>query len=455
MRRARLTYSARPQRRGRPPSEDYAVSDLTTLSARESAARIAAGSLTAEALVRACLDRIAERETVTGAWHYLDPDRAIAEARQRDGAAMRGALQGVPIGVKDVMDTHDMPTSYGSPIYRRHQPAADAACVALARAAGAVALGKTVTTEFATFHPGKTTNPHNPEHTPGGSSSGSAAAVADRMVPLAFGTQTAGSVIRPAAFCGIVGYKPSFGLISRSGVKPLSDSLDTVGVMARDVADAGFFAAVLSDRPELRLASPDLRVDGPAPRIALYRAPEWHRADAATVAMLEHVMERLRRAGCTATERAAISEHDGLVEAQQIVMDYETVRCLAFERLTRWTDLSQSLRERMEGGLAHSGATYDAARQSVARARQALPALFGDADALLVPAAPGEAPKGLDRTGDPLFNRAWTMLHVPCITVPAGHGPNGLPLGAQLVGRPGEDANLLRTASFLERALAG
>src|SRR5258707_9868226 len=216
--------------------------DLTMLSAREAAARIAAGTLTAETLTRACLDRIANRESVVGAWEFLDPDRAIAEARERDRATTRGPLHGVPIGVKDVMDTHDMPTAYGSPIYRGHRPAADAACVALARAAGAVVIGKTVTTEFATFHPGKTANPHNPAHTPGGSSSGSAAAVADLMVPLAFGSQTAGSVIRPASYCGVVGYKPSFGTISRTGVKPLSDSLHTVSVMARTVADSAFFA---------------------------------------------------------------------------------------------------------------------------------------------------------------------------------------------------------------------
>lgn len=425
------------------------MSDLTAISAREAAARVAAGSLTAEALARASLERISERENVTGAWEYLDPDRAIAEARRRDQAGKSGPLHGVPIGVKDVMDTHDMPTGYGSPIYRGHRPASDAACVALARAAGAVALGKTVTTEFATFYPGKTANPHNPAHTPGGSSSGSAAAVADRMVPLAFGTQTAGSVIRPAAFCGVVGYKPSFGLIPRSGVKPLSDSLDTVGVMARDVGDVAFFAAALSGRPGLRIASPEA-----SPAVALYRAPEWREADAATVAVLERVLEQLGRAGAKPTERGAAPEHDGLVEAQQIIMDHETVRSLAFERLTRWADLSGPLRERMTAGLAHSGEIYDEARRLVERARLALPALFGDADALLVPAAPGEAPKGLDRTGDPLFNRAWTMLHLPCITVPAGRGPHGLPIGAQLVGRPGDDARLLRVAAFLEQVLA-
>ncbi|MBV8651976.1 MAG: amidase, partial [Alphaproteobacteria bacterium] len=266
---------------------------------------------------------------------------------------------------------------------------------------------------------------------------------------LAFGTQTAGSVIRPAAFCGIVGYKPSFGLIARSGVKPLSDSLDTVGVMARDVADAGFFAASLTDRPELTVDKP-----ATAPHIALYRAPEFPEADAATVAMLDEAMARLRRAGATTAERAAAAEHNGLVEAQKTIMDYESVRCLAFERLTRWSDLSPSLRERMTIGMSHSGVTYDEARALVARARHGLPHLFGDADALLVPAAIGEAPKGLGHTGDPLFCRAWTMLHVPCVTVPFGTGANGLPLGAQLVGRPGDDAKLLRIAAFLERAVA-
>ena len=424
------------------------MTDLTALSAREDAARVASGSLTAEALTRACLDRIGEREATTGAWHYLDPDRAIAEARQRDRAPRRGPLHGVPIGVKDLMDTHDMPTSYGSPIYRDHRPAWDAACVALARAAGAVVIGKTVTTEFATFFPGKTTNPHNPGHTPGGSSSGSAAAVADRMVPLAFGTQTAGSVIRPAAFCGVVGYKPSFGTIARAGVKSLSDSLDTVGVMARDVADAAFFAAVLSGRPALRLDD-----EIAPPRIAFYRTPEWPHAEAAAIAVLEHAVARLAAAGAPTGEVTAPPEHTGLVEAQKIVMDYETARSLAFEHAMRPHDLSANLRERIAVGLDHSGETYDAARRDIARARAALPTLFGDFDVLLVPAAPGEAPKGLDHTGDPIFSRSWTILHLPCVTIPAGRGPAGLPVGVQLVGRAGDDARTLRAAAFLERIL--
>jgi Asp-tRNA(Asn)/Glu-tRNA(Gln) amidotransferase A subunit family amidase len=426
------------------------VPDLFTLSARDAASRVAGGTATAESLTRACLDRIAERESVIGAWEFLDPDRAIAEARERDRATTRGPLHGVPIGVKDVMDTQDMPTAYGSPIYRGHRPAADAACVALARAAGAVVIGKTVTTEFATFHPGKTANPHNPAHTPGGSSSGSAAAVADLMVPLAFGTQTAGSVIRPASYCGVVGYKPSFGTIARTGVKPLSDSLDTVGVMARNVADAAFFAAVLSDRPALTIKG-----DLPPPRIALYRTPEWRHAEPGTIAALDHAATRLGRAGAAAIEVAVPPEHEGLGEAQKIIMDYESARCLAYEYATRPQNLSASLRERIAVGRAHNAETYDAARRLVAKARDGLRAFFGEFDALLVPAAPGEAPKGLERTGDPVFNRSWTMLHVPCVTVPAWHGVGGLPVGVQLVGREGEDALTLRAAAFLERALEG
>src|SRR5438876_10185853 len=228
------------------------MSDPLSLSARDAAREIAAGRLSATTLVAACFERIAAREPVVGAWHYLDREAALAAARQRDASPPTGPLHGVPIAVKDLIETADMPTGYGSAIYEGHRPAADAACVALARAAGAVVLGKTVTTEFACFTAGKTANPRNPAHTPGGSSSGSAAAVADGMVPLALGTQTAGSVIRPASFCGVVGYKPSFGVIARAGVKPLADSLDTIGTMARDVADAAFFAGILGGRPALR-----------------------------------------------------------------------------------------------------------------------------------------------------------------------------------------------------------
>jgi amidase len=426
------------------------VSDAPPPSARALARDIAAGRTSAEAAMRGCLDRIAAREAAVGAWQHLDPEAALAAARRADGEAPRGPLHGVPIGVKDLFDTADMPTGYGSPIYDGHRPAADAACVALARAAGAIVVGKTVTTEFACFTPGKTANPHNPHHTPGGSSSGSAAAVAAGMVPLAFGSQTAGSVIRPAAFCGCVGYKPSFGLIARAGAKALADSLDTVGLMAATVADAAFFAGVLTDRPDLRDAAPP-----PAPpAFALYRTPMWERAEPEAGAALDRAAEALRRAGAAVGELAPPAEHRGLNAAQDRIMGYEAARALAYERIYRSAQLSPRLGQMLDAGMAVGAAEYDAARAEAAAARAGLAGFFGPYDAVLTPAAPGEAPAGLGYTGDPVFNRMWTLLGTPCVTLPAHRGDRGLPVGVQLVGRIGDDARLMSCAIFLEQALA-
>ena len=322
------------------------MTDPRSLTVREAARQIADRQLTAEALTAAYLDRIAARETVVGAWQYLDRERALAAARQRDAEPTRGPLHGIPIAVKDLIDTVDMPSAYGSSIYRGHRPAADASCVALARAAGAVVLGKTVTTEFAAFTPGKTANPRNPAHTPGGSSSGSAAAVADGMAPLAFGTQTAGSVIRPAAYCGCIGYKPSFGLINRAGVKPLADSLDTIGVLAGTVEDAAFFAGVLSERPALRhLAAPSDR-----PRFGLYRTPMWDEAEPATAAALDAARAPLERAGAAVAELAIAPEHYGLAEVQNTIMGFEMVRALAYERTLHSAELSPRLAQMLDAG---------------------------------------------------------------------------------------------------------
>jgi Asp-tRNA(Asn)/Glu-tRNA(Gln) amidotransferase A subunit family amidase len=430
------------------------MSDPLSLSAREAAQEIAAGRLRAEALVTACLERIAAREPVIGAWQYLDPEAALEAARRCDASAPSGPLHGVPIAVKDLIDTADMPTGYGSAIYAGHHPAADAACVALARAAGAIVLGKTVTTEFACFTPGKTANPRHPAHTPGGSSSGSAAAVADSMAPLAFGTQTAGSVIRPAAFCGIVGYKPSFGTIPRAGVKMLCDSLDTVGTMARNVADAAFFAGVVAGRPELRdLAFPSA-LQGAPPRFGLYRTPMWGEAEHATVRALDHARAALERAGARVTNIPYPPEHEHLTEAQQSIMGFELVRSLAYERVWHSAELSPPLAQLLDAGLTVGAPEYDAALARTAAARVRLDGVFGDCDALLTPAAPGEAPQGLGYTGNPVFNRMWTLLGVPCITVPALWGGESLlPTGIQLVGRIGDDTRLIAAAVFAERAL--
>jgi Asp-tRNA(Asn)/Glu-tRNA(Gln) amidotransferase A subunit family amidase len=426
------------------------VTDLRSLSAREAARQIAERRLASEELVTAYIERIEAREAVVGAWQYFDREQALAAARRCDSEPPRGPLHGVPIAVKDLIDTADMPTAYGSPIYRGHRPVADASCVALARAAGAVVLGKTVTTEFATFTPGKTANPRNPAHTPGGSSSGSAAAVADGMALLGFGTQTAGSVIRPGAYCGCIAYKPSFGLINRAGVKPLADSLDTIGVFARSVEDAAFFVGVLTERPTLRHLAAAQR----APHFGLYRTPVWDEAEPATAAALDNARAALERAGAVVTELPIAPEHQGLTEAQDRIMWFETVRALAYERIEHSAELSPRLAQLIDTGMAIGAETYDRARANVAGARNGLDGFFGVNDAVLVPAAPGEAPAGLGNTGNPVFNRMWTLLGVPCVAVAARWAENGLPTAVQLVGRVGEDARVMAAAVFLERALA-
>src|SRR5260221_5304076 len=410
---------------GSPP-----MTELFRLSAVEAAQRIAAGSLTAEALTRACLDRIAAREPEVGAWAHVDPDQALAEARARDQATTRGPLHGIPIGVKDIMDAADMPTAYVSRAYHGSRPRADAACVALARDAGAVVLGKTVTTEFAALSPGKTRIPHNSAHTPGGSSSGSAAGVADFMVPLAFGTQTAGSIIRPASFCGVVGYKPSFGLVAISGTKALAPSLDTVGGFARSVADIALFIAAIAGRPELVPKAPAAR-----PRIGVYRTQPWEQAQPATVAALDEARERLARAGASLSERPTFAAFDRLVPAQLAIMGHETARNLAWERISRANEVMPRTAGLFAEGLTVTPAAYDEARHYAAAARAQLAEFFGDFDAMLVPAAPGEAPAAAT-TGDPVFNRPWTLLHLPCVTLPGRRGPAGLPVGVQLAGPP-------------------
>ena len=408
------------------------MTDLRSLTVREAARQIAERRLTAEALVAAYLDRIEAREAVVGAWQYLDRERALATARQRDAEPPRGPLHGIPIAVKDLIDTVDMPTAYGSPIYRGHRPAADASCVALARAAGAVVLGKTVTTEFAAFTPGKTANPRNPAHTPGGSSSGSAAAVADGMVPLAFGTQTAGSVIRPAAYCGCVGYKPSFGLINRAGVKPLADSLDTVGVFARTVEDAAFFAGVLSERPALRhLAVPQQAAafrplshpDVGRSRAGDGRRPRRGAGGART---------RRRRGRPNWRSRPSIR---GSPKRRTRSWGSRPVRAFAYERTRAQRRAVAAPRAAARCRDGDRRRCLRSGARRAAEARAGLDAFFGPCDAMLVPAAPGEAPVGLGNTGNPIFNRMWTLLGVPCVTLPARWADNGLPTGVQLVGR--------------------
>jgi Asp-tRNA(Asn)/Glu-tRNA(Gln) amidotransferase A subunit family amidase len=421
------------------------MTPLNELGASALVARLARGDATAEALAQACLERTALREPQLRAFVRLEPERVLEAARELDRAGARGPLHGLPFGVKDIIDTFDLPTEYGSPIYAGHRPAADAACVALARGAGALVFGKTVSTEFATHPPGPTTNPHNAAHTPGGSSSGSAAAVADCMLPLALGTQTGGSVIRPAAFCGVVGYKPSFGLLPRAGVKPISDSFDTVGVFARAVEDAALFAAALSGRNALRIPS-SLN----APRLALCRTPQWPAALPETHKLFDELPGRLVRAGARVGALEMPETFAPLAELHGTIWDYEIARCLADEQRRHRDRIREPLRAQLERGRGVAAEAYDAAQRAVGECRRRLSDAMHDFDALVVPSAPGEAPEGLASTGDSVFNRVWTLLHAPCVNVPAGRGPKGLPLGVQVVGRIGDDARVLACAHWLE-----
>jgi Asp-tRNA(Asn)/Glu-tRNA(Gln) amidotransferase A subunit family amidase len=417
--------------------------DLLSLTATQAARLIQDEALRPQALLEACLDRIATREPVIHAFAHYDP------AAARVAVPRPGKLHGIPVGVKDVLDTCDMPSGYGSPIWTGWQPRADAAPVAWTRKAGGVVIGKTVTTEFATRKPGPTANPANPGHTPGGSSSGSAAGVADRMFPVAFGTQTAGSIIRPAAFCGVVGYKPTFGMINRAGMKLMSDSLDTVGVLARSVADCAFFAGAVAGRD---LGDPEAH-PGRVPRIGICQSPSWDLAAPETRALLPQVAAALARAGAAVEARELPAAFDALITAHPIVMNAESARALGWELATHPDSISEGLRERLTFGLAQTEAALSDAYAVFANTQQAFPAAMAGLDVLVTPSAPGEAPAGLEWTGDPAFNFIWTSLHVPCVTVPVGTGPNGLPLGIQIVGRRGEDRAVLAWARWVAAAL--
>ncbi len=418
--------------------------ELVDLTATEMARRMRAGTLSPETLMQECLERIAAREGEVRAFAYFDPESVPA------AGGGKGPLNGLPIGVKDVLDTADMPSQYGSPIWAGYRPRADAAAVAWARAAGAAVIGKTVTTEFATRTPGPTANPHDPARTPGGSSSGSAAGVAAGFFPLAFATQTAGSIIRPAAFCGVVGYKPSFGTIARQGMKVMSESLDTIGAVARSVADCALFVGAVARRD---LGDPQRKPDR-APRIGMCRSPSWAHAAPETQALLSDVADRLARAGAMVDRRELPESMQTLDEAHPLVMQAESAASMGWEMLTARDRISDVLRERLEWGLSHDAGELDRARAVFVAAQNAMPAAMEGLDILLTPSAVGEAPLGLHSTGEPVFNAYWTALHVPCVTVPAGKGPNGMPLGIQIVGRRGEDRETLAWAAWVESVMS-
>jgi Asp-tRNA(Asn)/Glu-tRNA(Gln) amidotransferase A subunit family amidase len=404
------------------------MKDAFRLGAKQAAKLIERGELTTEALLASCRERIKQREPEVKAWTFL----------ATEFKTQPGPLHGVPVGVKDIFDTHDMPTAYGSPIYAGYRPRTDSAPVALTRRAGGTIMGKTVTAEFATFVPRETRHPLDPSRTPGGSSSGSAAAVADVMVPLAFGTQTAGSHIRPASYCGIVGFKPTFNTIARAGVKPGADSLDTVGVYGRSVEDVAFFAAALTNRWEL-----ETKIDR-APRIGVCRTNEWDRVQPEMRKALEDAARTLG-----APEFELPGRFKGLRESHTAILWYEIARSLADE-FTRFPEqMDPGLRQRCADGFALDPKEYVRALAHGAECRAHFAQALGDYDVLLAPAATGEAPKGLSSTGDVAMNVVWTLLHTPCVAVPAAKSPSGMPLGLQVIGRIGDDARTLACAAWI------
>src|SRR5215472_1114489 len=410
---------------------------------------IESGELSAQAVVRSCLERIAEREPVVRAWSHLSGEAAIAAAREIDRTKKNTLLKGVPFGLKDIFDTADMPTTYGSPIYAGWRPANDASAAALPRAAGGILLGKTVTTEFANRHPGPMTNPHDPDFSPGGSSSGSAAAVADFMVPLAIGTQTGGSVIRPAAYCGVVGFKPSFGLFPPAGMRINTETLDTIGIMARSVADIALFRAAIMAIPYEKPATPER-----APRLALCRTPHWEKAQPEGRAILEGAAKRLAAAGAEVVEAELPNACGNVSEIQNRHSYFEAPRNHAPERERHEAQLSPALRHgRIAGGQKLSLDEFRAAWRDAERMRAAASDWAGGFDAILTLPGPGQAPKTLASTGDAIFNGLWTVLHMPCLTMPAGEGPDGLPVGIQLVGKRHADERLLDVALWVESKL--
>jgi Asp-tRNA(Asn)/Glu-tRNA(Gln) amidotransferase A subunit family amidase len=425
------------------------MAELNRLSATTLAARLRTREIRAIDVVEDCLARIAAHESAIHAWAFLDPERARGQAHVLDAGPVRGPLHGLPVGVKDIIDTADMPTAYGSAIYTWHRPAWDAAVVAAARAAGAVVLGKTASTEFATFTPTATVNPHGYVHTPGGSSSGSAAAVADEMVPLAFGTQTVGSIIRPASYCGVVGYKPSFGTLSRAGVKPLAESLDTVGAIARTVEDAALFVGALTARPELLSLQ-----EVPRLRIGMCRTHDWNQTRPEVGQAMEAAARTLSAAGAGVSQVELPNDFAALGEAHGDIFGYEIGRNLAHEHVAHAVRLSTRLRELLDASTLVTAERYDRARVLARSCRIAFTAAMDECHVLIAPSTTGEAPEGLESTGNPVMNRVWTLLHVPCVTIPVARGPSGLPVGLQVIGRFADDARTLATAKWIHERMS-
>jgi Asp-tRNA(Asn)/Glu-tRNA(Gln) amidotransferase A subunit family amidase len=416
------------------------------LTASQAARQIRAGTLTSEALVRSCLERIGQRDEAVKAWLHVDPDYALLQARELDGGTVTGLLHGLPIAVKDIMDTGDMPTTCNSLLYQGYRPTRDAACVAVVRRSGVVILGKTDTVEFASGgRRAATRHPTHPSHTPGGSSSGSAAAVADAQVPISFGTQTAGSLVRPASFTGTYAFKPTWGTVATEGTKPYSPTLDTVGWFGREVADLTLMARAFC-LPNVVTAS---TMTPSQIKVAICETPFWPKAEAATKQALSAATERLSKAGAQVQHLVLPKRFQALSLAQDTIMCGEGRVSYLAEYLNQGQLLDSHFVEMVENRRGITGQNITAAQDFAAECRKEFDALFADIDVVVAPAASGEAPEGLQFTGDPIFNSMWTLLHVPCIAIPCTTGPRGLPVGVQVIGPRRSDARLLAISECL------
>ena len=426
------------------------MKELWQLSASEIARKIEEGKTTCEAVTIACLERIDDREPMVDAWMYLDKKLTVENARLIDRRPCQGLIRGVPLGVKDIIDTKDMPTGHGSPIHIENQPNYDAPCVAMCRAEGGLILGKTVTSEFAHMTPGKTKNPHNPAHSPAGSSSGSGAAVADFMVPVAFGTQTGGSIVRPAAFNGCIGYKPSYGDYNPLGVHDNTRSVDTLGMLSRTLEDQALMRAVVMGLPFRPIKSVEI-IDL---KIGLCRTPHWEKADEATRENVEHAAFRLSEAGAQMSDFELPDDFDAVEHAFDIVSAFEFARTLAYE----WHNCRDKLSERLKAGRLDLGwrASYSEYRAGLATLqdyRDRFFSAFNEYDLLITPRSNGEAPADLTTIGQAHFNRVWTALYAPGVSLPLFTGKLGLPIGLQVIGQLGDDERFLDAVDSVHRTL--
>lgn len=438
---------------------------FTAIEARDA---LEQGSISAQELVEACFQRIDELEDSIGAWAHLDKEVALEQARQADEFRSRGLpvgpLHGLPIGIKDIIDTSDYPTERGSVLYQGRTTTDEATLVSLLREAGAIILGKTVTTEFAVFSPGKTSNPHNTEHTPGGSSSGSAAAVASAMVPLTVGTQTNGSVIRPASYCGVYGFKPSFGRISRHGVLKQSSPLDTIGVFARSLADLALISDVLfrydaNDTAMKPTAAPcisKLLAQTPPldPHFAFIRTPKWEQVESSSKDGFRELIDIVNQSVEKTIDIVDLpSDFDAIYQDHQNIMEADLAISFAREYRDGKSKLSSVLCEMIERGQKVLATEYNTSLGKIEEYRECLEEIFDEYDAILTPSTFGPAPKGLDNTGSPVMNTIWTFCGTPTINIPLLQSPDGLPVGIQVVGSLHDDARLFRTARWLLEVL--